>query len=135
MTPPLMQAFRLRHITSGSAHRAKKPHPVLKCIGRGCSRGTTYLHRQLTLSASMSTITRYITYKYLIMILFRYNVLSPSPPTRILHSAAKLQDVFIKNFPRASHQPAAFCPFHSLLLVLINAFAYNLYESFSFVNH
>ena len=50
------------------------------------------------------------------------NVHSTSRPTRHIHSAAKLQDVFIKNFPRASHQPAALCAFHSLLLVLIIAF-------------
>ena len=50
------------------------------------------------------------------------NVHSTSRPTRHVHSAAKLQDVFIKNFPRASHQPAALCAFRSLLLVLINAF-------------
>jgi len=37
-------------------------------------------------------------------------------------SVMKLQDVFINDFPRASHQPAAFCPFPHLLLVPVNAF-------------
>ena len=34
----------------------------------------------------------------------------------------KLKDVFINDFPRASHQPATFCPFPHLLLVPVNAF-------------
>ena len=50
------------------------------------------------------------------------NVHSTSRPTRLIHSAAKLQDVFIEDFPRASHQPATFCAFHNPLLVLITAF-------------
>ena len=54
----------------------------------------------------------------------------------------KLQDVFMKKFPRASHPPAAFCPFPDSLLVLIIAcliyktlLPYNVYEFFLFVNY
>lgn len=69
------------------------------------------------------------------MILSCYNVHPPSRPTKTpdfscavtfptphrFHSAMKLRDVFMKKFPRASHLPAAFCPFPDSLLVLFNA--------------
>jgi len=42
---------------------------------------------------------------------------------------AKLKDVFTCGFPCASHQPAAFCMLHPMLLLLITAFQFNhLYE-------
>lgn len=37
---------------------------------------------------------------------------------------AKLEDVFPKCFPCASHPPATFCKFHKQVLVLVTAFVH-----------
>lgn len=37
---------------------------------------------------------------------------------------AKLEDVFPKSFPCASHPPATFCKFHKQVLVLVTAFVH-----------
>ena len=55
--------------------------------------------------------------------LTRLRVPTPSQPTG--HPfGAQLKEVFPYDFPRASHQPAAFCLFPHTVLILIIAFAY-----------
>lgn len=58
-----------------------------------------------------------------ITVSFRYGLQEPSGPRRVFRSAIKLQDVFAISFPRASHQPAAFCAFPLRLLVPFHTFA------------
>ena len=67
------------------------------------SRVTTFIHRQLTLSASLSTaFLRYfsaVNGHYSVTTYYKFN--------------RKLQDVFMSLSLNASHQPAIFCKFSS----------------------
>ena len=120
------------------------------------SRVTTLLHRKLTLSASLSTGILWhhngclppqptglsvalpsSLSPELYSIKFPYwkrSLRDSSSETSILTAfGAKLLDVFKTNFLCASHQPAAFCSFHWLLLVPITALPFSIEASWQIV--
>lgn len=62
-----------------------------------------------------------LRYRPAITVSIRYDLLKPASPA---HSVIKLRDVFTVSFPRASHQPAAFCAFPLQLLIPFNTFSF-----------
>lgn len=104
----------------------KKPPPLQQKDEGYNSRGTTFLHSTLTRTASQVrayNITVPVMNSSYRRILrqdngchFRCSLLSARNSF-----GAKLQDVFRSVLRRASHQPAAFCAYHRILLLLFIA--------------